>query len=439
MPFLILPQGMAIADSACSELGRRLCPYDDRPVCVATTTSHALWTTRTTEGIDGSFRNAHQGGTASFLVHPESNAFVVETDPLGTLPLWYAETDVGWLVSPEVKALAQFCPVRLRPDEELFLSGSRPPSWAPFDGTRRVPPGARIRVGGAGVKVEGRAYAFHVSRDDQDSDSLNPVHLGQALLELGSDCRDVDTALVSGGIDSSVACALARLHGPIRALSLGTRYCDEFQDARGLAGGLDCEFEEISLDEGALGARLDRILYENEVFDGLTAEILLQLSALYDAGADRGSCAVTGYGSDLLFDGMLQHEGYMAAVNLDTTRELIERTRWTGELAPFIHWSQGLAVRHVFWNPEWMRLALHVARAQLEATDDPKRSLREASVCAGLLPIGLATRKKRGLSDGTGANQLFSDLVGLDDPYGYHMKSIECARRLRAIFESLTH
>ena len=189
----------------------------------------------------------------------------------------------------------------------------------------------------------------------------------------------------------------------------------------------------MRLDEARALELFDRVVFENEVFDGLTAEILVQLAALQEAAGAACRRVATGYGSDLLFDGMLHVPAYMQAVGLATTAELIERTRWTGELAPFGAWSRGLAPVHVFWDPAVIDVALRVPRALCRVGGVEKRVLREAAVRAGLLPAELAFKPKLGLSEGTGANRLLCGALGIEGPHGYGEKSRACIARLRRV------
>jgi carbapenam-3-carboxylate synthase len=430
MPFVVLPRLRPPSAVTLDSLAARLCPYADRPREVLATAEASVLATPLVAAGPGRARAALDAGTAGFELRVEGATLVVRTDPLGTFPIWYARTADGWLVSPEAKALAAVTRVTLRPDAELLASGPRAADWSPFADVQRLPPGAALRLERGEARVEGAPRRFDAPRDAAHTDDW-PARLAEALGRALPASALPTAAYISGGIDSSVACALARRQGPVASFSLGSAHGNEFADAGALADGLGTLHREITLEAAALRAELERVVVQNEVFDGLTAEILLQFSALDAAAA--GSCrrVVTGYGSDLLFDGMLRHAAYMEAVGLQSTAELIERTRWTGELAPFVAWSRGLAVRHVFWDPGVMDVATRVPRELLFVDGVEKRVLREAATRGGLLPEALAYRKKTGLSDGTGCNRLFSEVLGLSSPHAYPEKSRWCLERLR--------
>ena len=319
MPFLILPRSPALAEGQRAALAGRLCPYTSSLKVLLETPSHAvLGTPLVARDARGSLQPALPRGTAHFEVAAEDDGLSVETDPLGTCPVWYARAPGGWIIAPEAKALALLAPVELRPEAELLAPGARPAGWSPSRGAERLAPGARLVLRGGELKVEGGARAFDgVGGGAQDADW--PALLGAALLHGFPDDGAPAAAFVSGGIDSSIACALASRRGPVRTFSLGTRHGDEFGPAAELARALGCEHAEVALDEAGALEALDRVVFQNEVFDGLTAEILVQLAALQAAAAERCRRAVTGYGSDLLFDGMLHVAAYMQAVGLTTT------------------------------------------------------------------------------------------------------------------------
>jgi len=435
MPFIVLPRLRPLAGETLEALAARLCPYRGPLREVLATPDVSVIATSLLAASPGRARVTLDAGTADVELRVEGSSLVVRTDPLGTCPVFYARAADGWLVSPEAKALAALAPVRLRRDDELLAQGPRAPDWSPFEDLLRLPPGAALRLLRGEALVEGSPRRFDCVRETDGRGQDWPARLGEALDRALPAAPLGTAAYVSGGIDSSVACALARRQGPVATYSLGSAHGDEFADARALSDGLRTAHHEVRLDAASLRAQLERVVQQNEVFDGLTAEILLQFSALDAAAAVTCRRVVTGYGSDLLFDGMLRHVEYMRAVGLSSTAQLVERTRWTGELSPFSAWSRGLSVRHVFWDPDVMDVATRVPRGLCFVDGIEKRVLREAATRSGLLPERLACRRKTGLSDGTGANRLFSEVLGLTSPHAYREKSRWCVERLRRALE----
>src|SRR5687768_17535619 len=120
MPFLILPRSPALAEGQRAALAGRLCPYTGSLSVLLETPSHAvLGTSLVARDARGRLRPALPRGTAHFEVAAEGGGLSVETDPLGTCPVWYARAPGGWIIAPEAKALALLAPVELRPEDEL--------------------------------------------------------------------------------------------------------------------------------------------------------------------------------------------------------------------------------------------------------------------------------------------------------------------------------
>ncbi len=433
MPFVLVAGAEAPTASEGDRLAGRLCPYTDPVQPIWEAGGVAVWATASlAAGVHADGRGwtaPWRDGTAQLRLTASSAGFAIETDELGTCPLWIARRGAGWVVSPEAKALAVLAPVHPRSDPVLLAPGARAPDWSPFEDVRRVPPGCSVLATASGVHVEGVARGF-----ESPPAGAPPHDLGAALLAALPESTEATGACVSGGIDSSLACALARRQGPVASFTLGTDHGDEFAGAAALAEALGCAHAQVHLDGPSLLERLDEVVFRNEVFDGLTAEILVQVSALVDAA--RASCRrlVTGYGSDLLFDGMLRHAAYMAAVGLSTTAELIARTRWTGELSPFVSWSRGVSLQHVFWRSSVIDAALAVPREACFVDGVEKHVLRRAAVDTGLLPESLAWVPKVGLSDGTGAGAALSEALGIDGVYAYEAKSRHTLERWKRLF-----
>jgi len=434
MPFLILPKSRELSESELSRLAARLCPYSTPPRRLGELGAHAVWGTPLVEVGPSGFRNSI-GGTASFSLSHSEGALAVATDPMGTCPIWYAKSEQGWIVSPEAKTFGMLMPLELRANIELIRAEARPAGWSPFENVRRLPQGCELILTESEPEpvIAGLPVSFDLVAEERSETDDWAQALGDALANSFVPIAGSNGSFVSGGIDSSIACALARRHGAVSTFSLGTEYGDEFSPAAELAEGLGCHHEEIHLGLERARDELDRVVFQNEVFDGLTAEILVQLSVLYEASAGSCTTITTGYGSDLLFDGMLRHAAYMAAIGLSSTTELIERTRWTGEFAPFVHWSHGVGADHVFWKPSVVEQALRVPRHLCWVEGVEKHVLRRGAVVTGLLPEALAFREKKGLTEGTGAHRLLADVLGLDDPYAYGEKSLRCIERLRHV------
>lgn len=433
MPFLILPSSFPRTEQHLEALGARLCPYRDSLTRTELPGGMELWSTSLVVVEGQSARARLGGGTADFHLQWDHESITVRTDALGACPIWFGHSPQGWLVSPETKALGALIPVSFLEENALRNQAWRPPGWSPFEEVLRLPQGKEMQLSAHDLTVRGDCVSFTSERAPLQPNEDWPARLGAQLLQSFRPPPAATGAFISGGIDSSLACAFARTHGPVHAYSLGTSFGNEFDHARDLATALDCPFEEVGLTEGQVRAEIEQVVFANEVFDGLTAEILIQLSTLCRAAADRCTHVVTGYGADLLLDGMLRHAPYMALTGASTTEELLARTRWTGELSPFYHWAQGVAMDHVFLAPDLIRMAIGIPAELCLVDGVEKFVLREAAVGCGLLDRTLAFRPKKGLSDGTQAHRLLTEALELDGVglESYHQKSTLCHHLLQ--------
>lgn len=345
----------------------------------------------------------------------------IECDPLGQFPLWHYEDPRIEAWTAEAKSLPAIQGVRLewKPKSDVVRIERRDRAYSPFLNVGRYFP----------VDLESpRSF-----RPDLESRAA----AGQALLEsLVESANELDVsgkcgAFLSGGIDSSVATSLLRQRAPDPvAFTLGTALGDEFREAEELARELRISHRCVRMAESEIRAQWRSVIYANEVYDGMTAEILLQVSKLSSAAAGVVENVFTGYGSDLLFGGMLRHGAYLAAVGVDETEGLIERTRWSMELSPFFAWAHGVRLSNLYWHPAVLRVALRIPAQMSFDGQTEKTLLRETAVQAGWLRREHAFRPKIGMTNGTRVNELVSKALGVPDGYGY-------ARKTELAFEEL--
>jgi asparagine synthetase B (glutamine-hydrolysing) len=348
----------------------------------------------------------------------------IQTDPMGQVPLWRHETPAFTAWAPEAKAFAAIAGVTplWKDDAAILAVEPRDRTFSPFTNLRRELP--------AGLA----APCVPVPTETGPEEAI--AALAAALATSASDfaLEDEVGAFLSGGIDSSTATALLQRRRPgFPVFTLGTAIADEYADAADLATHLGLRPVRVPLAGDELLALWSRVIFMNEAYDGMSAEILLQIAALCQAAEGQ---IITGYGSDLIFGSMLGHEAYLDAVGVRDTAGLVERTRWSTELSPFCAWAAGVRQVHLYWHPAVLTAAMRIPTTMQRQDGVEKVILREAAVQQGWLLRAHAYRPKLGMTLGTGVNRLLSAQLGLPDPYAYAAKSADALQRLKRAIAS---
>lgn len=382
-------------------------------------------------------------GAARLLV--EGDRWRCERDALAALPLWRA-AGPGWTAwSPQAKwfAAVEGVSLELLPEARLFAPRSGPESFSPFQHLEREPAWTAAFLGAAGTRIEQRATSPEVAKAtlgeaDLAGELASAVDAAVAAIPV----HERWTSLLSGGLDSGIATSRLRerSRGNPVALSAESALASERSAAQATAGELGVELRGVHLDSARLRASFEHVVWHNEVFDGLTAEILAQVDAILAlAPQPTGPWqpVLTGYGADLLLGGMLAHAAYMQAVGAQSEADLLTRTRWTGEVAPFFAWRRGFALHHFYWHPELWRACLRIPLELNARGHADKAVLRRLAVDRGWLSASRAAAPKRAITDGLRAQDLLSAALGLGSGYQFEAKGRAAAehwrRRLAAV------
>lgn len=381
--------------------------------------------------------------TAWLEVTVDPAGLTFETDPLGTFPLWRYEDDSRVVITSEVKSLVAVQGVQVELDDNALQNARHPADFSPFRGVRRVYPGAILRVSPTlELSEERRTPLFYQQNSMFATSSAGEDALDAALTDSAhAICGDGTApiawgAFLSGGVDSSLATALTQQRQPdVRTFTLGTSLGNEYSDGEAFASHRGLTHTRVAADAEAALAHFEHVVFCNELVDGLTSEILAQLSILAEAASKNVRRVVTGYGADLLFGSMLRHQQYMKVTAVDDLQSLIERTCWTGEFAPFYAWSRGVEIHHLFWDPVVMNAAFRIPPALSFDGTEEKVLLRSVAVERGHLDRRHARRKKQAMTDGTQFNRLLSSALGIDDSYAYEQKSARCISQLKNVFD----
>jgi len=179
-----------------------------------------------------------------------------------------------------------------------------------------------------------------------------------------------------------------------------------------------------------------KVTYANEISEGLSAEIFIQLFSLMQAASTSHKYVLTGYGADYLFGGMLKHKLFMQVTGCTDTESLIDRAVWAKEFSPFYAWQIGVVPVHFYWNEDFMEQVLQIPLDYQFSGDIDKYLVRCAAVQEKWLSREIAFRPKLTLTNGTQMNKMFSDYLKLPDEYSYGEKTRKSQEKF---FELMNH
>jgi carbapenam-3-carboxylate synthase len=363
-----------------------------------------------------------EGGFVGLLINRSSNSIAAFSDVNGLMPCYITLQSRPWIAS-EIKLLRacpQFEP-EFVPAAKLIGPELRADNYTPLTNLRKVKPGEVLNLGvdGYGMPMfESSLYHAFRPRHDRVISRTHALGLIDMLMRdsLKSCLEGAGRAGIplSGGLDSSLVTALAMQSvKQLSTFSIGTELSNEFEFAQQVARHLGTSHTEFMLsDEDVLTGLLEAI-YFNEIYDGLSAEIQAPLLALYRKSEGRVDTLITGYGSDLLFGGVLPLQSPARAANL-VLWEQVYRTRSTGEFSSFGARHYGMRVRHPFWSNRLIGFCLDLCPALKVSTDEVKIVLREYAAAGQLLPHNIIWRKKIGIHEGSAINRMFANKLDID-------------------------
>lgn len=250
---------------------------------------------------------------------------------------------------------------------------------------------------------------------------LIDTHLRYSISRLADNNESIGIPL-SGGLDSSLVTALAcQYFKNVKTWSIGTELSNEFEFSQIVSDALGTEHEVKVLSEDDIISGVVKAIYHNEIFDGLSSEIQSGLFNVYELAKGKVNSLLTGYGSDLLFGGILNpSESYLDPNTLLSKQ--VYRTKWTGEFSTHGSKSYGLNVYHPFWNNNLISLCRNLAPYFKIRDNEVKNILREYAECLNLIPKEIVWRKKIGIHEGSSVNKSFANVIGTSIN-NYHEKT----------------
>jgi asparagine synthase (glutamine-hydrolysing) len=364
---------------------------------------HAFHSQSDSETILRLFREVQEASVArldgmfAFVIADGDNLFAAR-DPIGIKPLYVGKREGQSYFASEQKALAGIAEdVTEFPPGTWFHSGS---------GYRRF-----YEVPGP----DPRQDPFRLDEATRQLRETLEAAVGKRLMS------DVPLgAFLSGGLDSSVICAIARRHmDHLHTFSVGFEGSRDLAAARRAARHLDTIHHEYVLNEHEVVRLLPKIIYHLESYDQDLVRSAIPTYFTARLAAEHVKVILTGEGADELFAGYRYHRGIGRTADLQ--REL---RRSIGALHNInlqrvdrLTMAHSIEARVPFLDVAMIALAQRIpAELKLRRTSDDrlveKWILRKA--CEDQLPEEIVWRDKEQFDEGSGT----ADLIGrrnLDD------------------------
>lgn len=258
-------------------------------------------------------------GFFALAIHDaEKDELLIARDRFGEKPLWYCEHDGRLLFASELRALeALGATGEVDPQSvhQYFSYHYIPAPWSALKELRKLEPGELLRVSTKGVERSRWYDAIAASRRVEVK--RDPRAQLRDLLDESVRLRligDVPVgAFLSGGLDSSIVCALAAGHRKsLRTFSIGyadAPYFDETRFAEEAARHIGTEHTSIRLTTDELAAAYtDFLACVDEPFADSSA---LPAFILACEARKQVTVALSGDGADELFGGYRKHQAQL--------------------------------------------------------------------------------------------------------------------------------
>jgi len=221
----------------------------------------------------------HLDGMYAFAIYDGENLFA-SRDPIGIKPLYFGQKNGYTYFASELKALSKICD-----DIKEMLPGTYYHSKHGFRTFYQVP--------------------------DITPDDITEQYSIKLIRQTLEECvvkrlmSDVPLgAFLSGGLDSSIICALARKHlGRFHSFSIGTENSNDLEAARFLSKHLDTIHHEYIITVEEVMEKLPEIIYHLESFDQDLVRSAIPCYFTSRLAAEDVKVILTGEGADELFAG----------------------------------------------------------------------------------------------------------------------------------------
>jgi asparagine synthase (glutamine-hydrolysing) len=350
-------------------------------------------------------------GTFAFVVAGSDGRFAAVRDTLGVAPLYWARRDETVLFASELKAFDE----DWQPAVEPLPTGH---FWTPDDGLSEW----RQSAGGPSVLMRRRA-------PDEDP----PEWVFDAVRE--SVVRAVETALVadvpvgaflSGGLDSSVVCAIAALSaqrsgGAFPTFAAGLKGSPDLAAAQLVADHIGSEHRERVYTADEAIALVPEVIGMLESFDPMLVHSSVPNHLVATLAREHVKAVLIGEGADELY------AGYSHYAEIDSAEELREELLATIrglhnlglQRVDRITAASGIEARIPFLDLDVVELALALPPAwKLKSGDRPEKWLLRRAF-EGWLPDEVLWRGKQQFGQGTGMDEVlrahYGDTVSAEE------------------------
>ncbi len=260
----------------------------------------------------------HLEGMYAFALVDGDKLYLVR-DRFGKKPLFYHSSAEHFIFASEIKAIKPFLSSVRMNDEALhsYLSFLAPPPHTFFEGIEKLESGEWLCYE-CGNITKHRYYDVLQApssdiTDSADAISLIDEHLHRSI-RLRLPCEVPAAALLSGGLDSAMICAVAAAQGvklPVFTLGYDEYGAyDERSNARITADYLGLEHSEVVISRGDFDEHLDELIAHMD--EPLNDPAALPLYLLMKKISSEGyKVVLSGEGSDELFLGYRQYFEYL--------------------------------------------------------------------------------------------------------------------------------
>jgi asparagine synthase (glutamine-hydrolysing) len=356
---------------------------------------HSFRTTNDSEAIlhlyeeHGSGVVEHLDGMFTFAI-ADGGDLMAARDPIGIKPLYYGRKDGEFLFASELKALAPFC------DEiEEFPPGTLYHSREGFRTYYEVPD----------IMPEERPAQDYI-RELRETLEAAVVKRLMSDVPVG--------AFLSGGLDSSLICAIARKHLPeLHTFSVGIEGSRDLHAARIVSKHLDTIHHEYILTEQELRERLPEIIHSLESFDQDLVRSAFPCFFTSMIAAEHVKVILTGEGADELFAGYTYYKGITDEMILhnELRRSVSALHNINLQRVDRMTMAHSIEGRVPFLDLRMIELGQRIP-AKLKLVGDPpveKWILRKAF--EDLLPHEIIWRDKEQFDEGSGSVDLLRETL----------------------------